>query len=460
MSNFYHDTTFSPSTEAVLDDQPVVTETQARETPDRKEVVVRRPQQSYALFHYALLVHMYLFCTRLPELFPSIRASLAMSVILLAGLFATGKGSALVDTKLGKTLLAFTVWTAICVPTSVFIGGSLETLKGTAQSTLIAAFIIAFIGNIREVRHAMYTIAIAMGTVAVLSNTVLHATSGKGEERIGLFSSVTLQDPNFMSLYLLIGLPFLWLGATKGKLATRLLFLPLILAAFVALGQSASRMALFLFLAGFVIFLIQSSNKERAFALVGATVLGCIMVPLLPESTTTRFLTLFKSNRDDTYASRDAAESAQMRLYLLYRSIELTAKHPLFGVGPGQFTVAEDNLARAEGRLRGIWFYTHNAYTEISSEAGILGLVFYVMAIVAAFRGLGPIRKRGPTPQIRAMAKAVQLSMWMVILGGFFLTIGFGGVPFVIMGLSVAFKRAVADVIKSGRASLPAPGSA
>ena len=38
------------------------------------------------------------------------------------------------------------------------------------------------------------------------------------------------------------------------------------------------------------------------------------------------------------------------------------------------------------------------------------------------------------------MAKAVQLSMWMVILGGFFLTIGFGGVPFVIMGLSVAFE--------------------
>lgn len=454
MSNFYHDSTFSPASEAVLDEQPVSLETTPAETATAKEVVVRKPQQSYALFHYALLVHMYLFCTRLPELFPSFRASLAMSVILLAGLFATGKGSALIDTKLGKTLLAFTAWTAICVPFSVFIGGSLETLKGTAQSTLIAAFIIAFIGNIREVRHAMYTIAVAMGTVAVLSNTVLHATSGKGEERIGLYSSVTLQDPNFMSLYLLIGLPFLWLGATKGKWATRILFFPLILMVFIALGQSASRMALFLFLAGFVIFLIQSSNKERAFALVGATLLGCVMVPLLPGSTTTRFMTLFRSNTEDTYASRDAAESAQLRLYLLYRSVELTFTHPIVGVGPGQFMVAEDKLAKAQGLLRGAWYYTHNAYTETSSEAGIPGLVLYLMAIVAAFKGLGPIRKRGPTPEIRAMAKAVQLAMWMVILGGFFLTIGFGGVPFVVMGLAVAFKRAVAVEVNRGRASL------
>jgi len=456
MSNFYHDSTFSPATEAVLDEQPVSLETTLEEKPAPKEVVVRKPEQSYALFHYALLVHMYLFCTRLPELFPSIRPSLAMSIILLAGLFATGKGSALVNTKLGRLLLAFTAWTAICVPFSVFVGGSLETLKGVAQATLISAFIIAFIGNLKEVRHAMYTIALAMGTVAVLSNTIFHATTGLGEERIGLFSSATLQDPNFMSLYLLIGLPFLWLGLTTGKWLTKIVFAPLLLLAFFSIAQSASRMALFLLMVGFVIFLIQSSNKERAFALVGATVLSCVMVPLLPQSTTNRFLTLFKANKDETIESKDAAESAQMRLFLLFRSVELTFKNPLFGVGPGQFMVAEDKLAKAEGRERGIWYYSHNAYTETSSEVGIVGLVIYLMAMVTAFRGLGSIRKRGPTPEIRAMARAVQLSFWMVILGGLFLTIGFGGVPFVIMGLAVAFKLAVSAEIKSGRAALTA----
>jgi hypothetical protein len=54
------------------------------------------------------------------------------------------------------------------------------------------------------------------------------------------------------------------------------------------------------------------------------------------------------------------------------------------------------------------------------------------------------------------MAKAIQLSMWMVILGGLFLTTGFGGVPFVVMGLAVAFKMAVAAQARRSGAALPA----
>ncbi len=456
MSNFYHDTTFSPASEAVLDEQPLSLETTlTQETAAAGPAVVRAPQQNYALFHYALLFHLFLFCTRLPELFPSIRASLAMTIILLAGLAATGRGSALVDTKLGRILLAFSAWTALCVPFSVFIGGSLETLKGTVQSTLIVAFIIAYARTLREVKHVMYTIGAAMGTVAVLSNTIYRASSGKGEERLGLIHSVTLQDPNFMSLYLLVGLPFLWLGATKGKWPTRILFGALMLLIPATIAQSASRMGIIMFLIGLLIFLTRASMKERVFVITGTIVLGAVMVPFLPETTINRLTTYFRPHQEEL-ASREAAMSANMRLELLIRSLVLTAKHPLFGVGPGQFTVAEDQLAKSEGHARGIWYYTHNAYTETSSEAGIVGLILYIMALVAAFRGLGTIRKRGPTSEIRAMARAAQLSMWMVILGGFFLTIGFGGVPFVIMGVAVAFKVAVAPQMKRGRASLPA----
>jgi O-antigen ligase len=100
--------------------------------------------------------------------------------------------------------------------------------------------------------------------------------------------------------------------------------------------------------------------------------------------------------------------------------------------------------------------YTHNAYTQTSSEAGIVALVLYIMAIVTSYRGLNDIRKRGPTENIREMAKAIQLSMWMVILGGLFLTTGFGGVPFVVMGLAVAFKMAVAAQARRSGAALPA----
>ncbi len=464
MSNFYHDTSYSPAAEAVLVEEPAAGLASTREIT-QEAPTVNAPTANYALFHYALLVYIYLFCTRLPELMPSIRAALAMSVIMLAGLMATGKAGDLFRTKLGRILTAFTVWTAICVPFSVWVGGSVETLKGTAQSVLFVACIIAFARTLREVKNCMYVLGAAMGTVAVLSltmfrNAAADATTGLAAfgveappdpaaagERLGLFQSATLQDPNFMSLYLLVGLPFLWLGAKKGGPFTRVLFLLFMPAVLVAIGHSASRMALILFVIGLVMFLKNATNSERAFVLVGTLVMVCITVPLLPSTVTNRFMTLFRPNAD-THESKEAADSAQVRWKLLVRSIEITAKNPVFGVGPGQFAVAENNLAKAEGKTRGIWYYTHNAYTQTSSEAGILALVLYIMAIVAAYRGLADIRKRGPTEEIREMARAMQLSMWMVILGGMFLTTGFGGVPFAIMGLAVSFKLAVAAQMK------------
>jgi len=464
MSNFYHDSSFSPSAEAVLD-QPAVGTAPAKTVTYEAPAAVHKAGSNYALFHYALLVYIYLFCTRLPELFPAIRLALAMSVIMFAGLLATGRGGEIFQTKLGRILTAFAVWTAICVPTSVWIGGSFDVLKGVVQSVLFVACVLAFARTIPEVRNCMYSLGAAMGTVAVLSLTMFGSaaseattglaafgveappTAGEAEQRLGLFHSATLQDPNFMSLYLLVGLPFLWLGAKKGGPFTRVLFVLFMPAVLVAIGHSASRMALLLFIIGLLMFLKNATNKERTFVLASVIVMACVTVPFLPESVTNRFMTLFRP-QSDTFESKEAADSAATRLKLLERSIEITAKHPLFGVGPGQFAVAENILAKEEGKERGIWYYTHNAYTQTSSEAGIPALILYIMAIVVSYRGLKDIRKRGPTEEIREMAKAMQLSLWMVILGGLFLTTGFGGVPFVVMGMAVSFKMSVADQMR------------
>jgi len=471
MSNFYHDGTYSPASEAVLD-EPIATEPPAvlaKEAPHL--TTVRAPQASYAMFYYALLIYIYLFCTRLPELVPQIRLALAMTVIMLAGLFATGRGGDLFQTKLGRIFVAFAVWTAVCVPTSVWMGGSVDVLKGTVQAVLFVGFIFAFARTLPEIKHCMYSLGAAMGTVAVLSITMFRdsmidpntgiasvanaapTNPGEAEQRLGLFHSATLQDPNFMSLYLLIGLPFLWLGVRRGSWFTKILFLLLMPPVLIAIGHSGSRMALILFAAGLIMFLAWATMKERGIVLASVVVLIAMIVPVLPQTTINRFTTLFHG-KQDTFESQEAADSANVRLLLLWRSLVMTAQHPIFGVGPGQFAVAEDQQAKSEGKERGIWYYTHNAYTETSSEAGIVGAVLYIMAIVTSYKGLNAIRKKGPTPEIREMAKAMQLSMWMVILGGLFLTIGFGGVPFVIMGMSGAFKMAVARVTEKDQPAL------
>ena len=59
-----------------------------------------------------------------------------------------------------------------------------------------------------------------------------------------------------------------------------------------------------------------------------------LAVFFLPQRIRERFTTYFEAH---SAQAEEAAASAEARKQLLIRSLELTAEHPLFGVGPGQF---------------------------------------------------------------------------------------------------------------------------
>ncbi len=105
--------------------------------------------------------------------------------------------------------------------------------------------------------------------------------------------------------------------------------------------------------------------------------------------------------------------------------------------------VAEAREAMKAGH-RGVWHYTHNSYTELSSECGIPGLIFYLAAFWRAYRGLTPIRNRYPRASTRRAAMFVQMAVLMAAIGAFFLSIAYGGILYAILGLSAALQLAVA----------------
>jgi O-antigen ligase len=47
--------------------------------------------------------------------------------------------------------------------------------------------------------------------------------------------------------------------------------------------------------------------------------------------------------------------------------------------------VADSNEKEKQGE-RGLWRQTHNSYTQVSSEAGLPGLIFFVGSILSCFR--------------------------------------------------------------------------
>src|SRR3974390_371509 len=122
----------------------------------------------YQIFLYVLLLYLFMFVNRLPELVPWLRIGLLLIPIMLVGLVLTQKVRVLLDARSGRWLIAFTIWVAICVPLSFWPGGSFIAFITTAQSLAMVAFILAFVRSLRDVMRVVITIGLASGAIAIL----------------------------------------------------------------------------------------------------------------------------------------------------------------------------------------------------------------------------------------------------------------------------------------------------
>jgi hypothetical protein len=405
------------------------------------------PPDRFRFFQYVLLLYLFFYCSRVSELIPGMRFAIILLPILLIGLFLSRRSKAILGMRSGKALIAFTIWIAACVPTSLWHTGSLRILRGNIIALVIVALMAAFIRTVRDSFRLMYTIGLAMGLVAIMGLIM----GRRGGERLGVGESATLQDPNFFCLYLLVGVCFLSLSVSVHKGLKRLLSMGLIVLCLGAAARSGSRMGLVAFALTGLMFFIFGNMRQRIYLVLGCILLVAVVPPMLPQSVRNRFMILFQPAEGGTKLDLSAADSAIVRRKLLVRSLQFTLEYPLFGVGPGQFIQAEYDLAREENR-KGMWMYSHNAYTETSSETGIIGGILFMVAFFGAQVGLRRIRKYGPDLLTRRMALFTHLALILATLCAFFLTLGYSGIIWVLIGTSGTFQLAVARQAKLVRA--------
>src|SRR5262249_13521506 len=119
---------------------------------------------------------------------------------------------------------------------------------------------------------------------------------------------------------------------------------------------------------------------RRYHLLAGVCLLGALLVIAAPSKYRARLLTIFTMEGDSVDPS---GASAAHRLELLKQSLDITVKHPIFGVGAGNFPI-----------VAGDWQVAHNTYTEIASEAGFPGLLIFLFLIRAAYVSIRDARSR------------------------------------------------------------------
>ena len=247
-------------------------------------------------------------------------------------------------------------------------------------------------------------------------------------QRIGGVIRGLFGNSNDLALHLVTMVP-LTIGfafATK-KTLRRLLYIGCAVLFIAGVVVTFSRGGfLGLFIAGLV--LVRKIGRKNKTLSTGALVaVLLLLLALAPATYSSRLSTIFSSESDTTGSSSQRTE-------ILKRSILVTLRYPLFGVGVGNFhykSVQE--------------LVTHNAYTQVSSEMGIPALVIYIMLMVYPVRRLREIE--AATADIAEKRKlhywsiGIQASIIAYMVSSFFGAVAYQWYIYYLVGYAVALRR-------------------
>lgn len=307
---------------------------------------------------------------------------------------------------------------------------SLEPAEAWGSFLDFAKVVTMFVVMVNVVRtvprlRAMFWLAFLVS--AVLSVKALSDyASGRlnpGRDRIeGAIVGGIFENPNDLALHLVtmvpiaLGLLFVARGMLKKALYAAVAFLMLL-----AIVITYSRGGLIgLGCASFVL-MWKLKRRNRAFVVAGFVLAALIFLALIPSGVVSRF-------------GGEDGGSADTRQALLIRSIFVTIRHPVLGVGMDNFHI----LSLGEK-------VSHNAYTQVSAEMGVAALLLYVGFMWASLRRMRRIEvetagsKRDA--RVHYMAVALQASLVGYMVCSFFASVAYLWYVYYLVGYALCLHR-------------------
>jgi O-antigen ligase len=221
----------------------------------------------------------------------------------------------------------------------------------------------------------------------------------------------------------LFGFPAVMLLYSLSRGAFRWIALLSVAVSALAIFRTGSRAGLLMLAVIMLIVFLRASVPNKIKLLTAGTALALAGISMASHEARQRYLTMFNPDAAETEDAQSAIESREARKLHLKQSIRLTLKKPIFGVGPGNFAPASAEDAEELG-VDAAWRNTHNAYTQVSSEAGIPGLVLFLAIIAYCVTTTSRIyriaKKRSDMQEILNIAFCLRLMMIIYIINGCF----------------------------------------
>ena len=385
---------------------------------------------------------------------PYLGVTIHVATMVLA--LISGGARRVVTSRVGIGLGLFTGWMMASTLVSTWRGGSADTLLRQWVPSLIIFVSCGSVITLLQCRKILTILASGSAIIAASS----YALGMNIGDRL-TFQSGTLGNSNELSMLLILGAPFLLLSVlTQGSSRVRsLVALALGAMVLIVVIRTASRSSL-LAVVSILLVLFWTRPFAGKLKLVLVTViLLLVFFAATPPEILSRYVTVFGDAESGNDVAVSAQESSVARQHLLQQSLKLTMAHPIFGLGPGVFTVGEAELAKSEGQAAS-WHVSHNSFTQVSSEMGIPGLLLYLVALWFTFRNISWFRAHSrvdPTGRASAMGLALLMSLIGLCVNLTFDSDAYFPYLPMLMGMSVVFRKSLQLEIERHSPALTAP---
>ena len=402
-------------------------QTKPPQAPPAAPLILKR---GHSLTYLGLFVFTFLVYFRPYELFPSLawlsRSALVVAALTLAAFIPT---QLWLENRISANLREVKLVAALLLTGLLSIPLALDPARAFQSLVEFLKVIVMFIVMVNVVRtekRMRRLILLVLFVSCVLSMAALNDYAHgnlvmRGQRIAGLIGGL-FSNPNDLALHLvtMIPLSFTLLPGARGPLR-KLLFLgcSLLLVAGIMATFSRAGFIGFVCVIGFLVWKLAGRNR----VIFGAVAIAVVIVALTlaPGAYRSRLAT---TGDDSSIARTDD----------LKRSILVAARHPFFGVGMDNY-ILYSNTDHA----------THNSYTQVASEMGLVALLLYLSLLVTPFKGLRRIEQANRTvkrkPAVYYLAIGLQASLVGYMVVSFFSSVAYVWYAYYLVAYAICLQR-------------------
>jgi putative inorganic carbon (HCO3(-)) transporter len=327
-------------------------------------------------------------------------------------------------------LLLLCVMAVLSIPLAIYPAEAFE--KFYSGFLKYALMFVVMVNVARTERRLRWLLVLALAVtvtlcVDALNNYRLGNLTVEGYRVKGLIGSM-LENPNEMAIHLGTMMPLalaLALG-TRNPLK-KMLFAACAVLTLATVVVTFSRGGFLGMVAAVAVLAWKLGRRNRLLVFAALAVVAFLFLTLAPGNYWLRLASMFDP-------SLDALGSSAARREVLFRSVLVALRHPLFGIGIGNF----HNVSIRE-------LETHNAYTQVAAEMGLIALLFYVRFLTVPLRRLLRIERETfdgrRTSHYYYLAVGLQASLASFMVSSFFGSVAYYWYAYYLVGYAVCLRR-------------------